>query len=115
MILHANHGFTDAGQKPVTVDSGSSRSSPTCNRPLPGNRRNDMRAMVIVKAIEESEAGSVPNANELAEMGRFNAKLVEVGVMFMAEGPAPSAKGVRVHFDGKQCIVIDGRSPKPAK
>jgi hypothetical protein len=67
-----------------------------------------MRVMVIVKASEESEAGSVPDAGELAKMGKFNEQLVEAGVMLMAEGLHSSSKGVRVRFDGKQRTVIDG-------
>jgi hypothetical protein len=67
-----------------------------------------MRVMVIVKASRESEAGGVPNSEELAEMGKFNEKLVEAGVMLMAEGLHPSSKGVRVRFDGRQRTVIDG-------
>lgn len=67
-----------------------------------------MRVMVIVKANADSEAGGIPNASELAEMGRFNEKLVEAGVMLMGEGLSPSSKGARVRFEGKQRTVIDG-------
>lgn len=67
-----------------------------------------MRVMVIVKANADSEAGGVPNADELAEMGRYNEKLAEAGVMLMGEGLAPSAKGARVRFEGKTRTVIDG-------
>jgi len=67
-----------------------------------------MRVLVIVKASEESEAGGIPDAKELAEMGKFNEKLVEAGVMLMGEGLHPSSKGARVRFDGKQRTVIDG-------
>ena len=67
-----------------------------------------MRVMVIVKANEESEAGGVPDATELAKMGKFNEQLVEAGVMLMGEGLHPSSKGARVRFDGRQRTVIDG-------
>lgn len=67
-----------------------------------------MRVMVIVKASKESEAGSVPDAKELAEMGKFNEQLVEAGVMLMGEGLHPSSKGARVRFDGKKRTVTDG-------
>ena len=67
-----------------------------------------MRVLVIVKASEESEAGGIPDAKELAEMGKFNEKLVEAGVMLMGEGLHPSSKGARVRFEGKQRTVIDG-------
>ena len=67
-----------------------------------------MRVMVIVKASGESEAGSVPDANELAAMGKFNEQLVEAGVMLMGEGLQPSSRGARVRFEGNQRTVIDG-------
>lgn len=67
-----------------------------------------MRVMVIVKASEESEAGGMPSAKDLAEMGRFNEQLVQAGVMLMGEGLHSSSKGVRVRFEGKQRTVIDG-------
>src|SRR5690242_15895147 len=71
-----------------------------------------MRVLVIVKASEESEAGGVPDAKELAEMGKFNEQLVEAGVMLMGEGLHPSSKGVRVRFDGKKRTVTDGPFPE---
>lgn len=67
-----------------------------------------MRVLVIVKASGESEAGGVPDAGELAEMGAFNERLVEAGVMLMAEGLQPSSKGARVRFEGRTRTVIDG-------
>jgi hypothetical protein len=67
-----------------------------------------MRVMVIVKASKDSEAGVMPDAEELAAMGKFNEKLVESGVMLMGEGLHPSSRGARVRFDGKQRMVIDG-------
>ncbi|TAN07356.1 MAG: YciI family protein [Rhodanobacteraceae bacterium] len=67
-----------------------------------------MRVLVMVKASGESEAGGMPTAKDLAEMGKFNEKLVEAGVMLMADGLHPSSKGVRVRFEGKQRTVIDG-------
>lgn len=67
-----------------------------------------MRVMVIVKANADSEAGVMPSTEGLAEMGKFNEKLVEAGVMLMGDGLHPTSKGARVRFDGKQRTVIDG-------
>src|SRR5574337_44254 len=90
------------------VDSGLRRSSQYRNRPLAGALETIMRVLVIVKASADSEAGVMPDAGELAEMGKFNEKLVEAGVMLMGEGLHASSKGARVRFDGKQRKVIDG-------
>jgi hypothetical protein len=67
-----------------------------------------MRVMVIVKASRESEAGEMPTEEILAEMGKFNEKLVKAGVMLAGEGLHPTSKGKRVRFSGKERTVIDG-------
>jgi hypothetical protein len=67
-----------------------------------------MRAMVIVKASRESEAGQMPSQQLLAEMGQFNEELVNAGVMLAGEGLHPSSRGKRVKFSGAQRTVIDG-------
>ncbi|HET6878500.1 MAG TPA: YciI family protein [Jatrophihabitans sp.] len=68
-----------------------------------------MRVMVLVKENEEAEAGQLPPDEVFVEMGKFNEKLVEAGVMLAADGLAPSSKGKRVAFatDGST-TVIDG-------
>lgn len=67
-----------------------------------------MHVMVIVKANKESESGVLPSTEQLAEMGKFNEKLVEAGVMLMGEGLHASSKGARVRFEGKQRTVTNG-------
>ena len=67
-----------------------------------------MRVMVLVKANEQSEAGALPDAKILTEMGKFNEELVKAGVMLAGEGLQPSSQGVRVRFDGPKPTVIDG-------
>jgi hypothetical protein len=64
--------------------------------------------MVIVKATKESEAGGLPDAQLLADMGKFNEELIKAGVLLAAEGLQPSSKGARVRFSGKDRTVIDG-------
>jgi hypothetical protein len=68
-----------------------------------------MRVMVLVKENEQAEAGQLPPDEVFIEMGKFNEKLVEAGVMLAADGLAPSSKGKRVAFatDGST-TVIDG-------
>ena len=67
-----------------------------------------MRFMVIVKASKESEAGVLPDAKILADMGKFNEELAKAGVMLAGEGLAPSSKGARIKFSGSQRTVTDG-------
>src|ERR1051325_2240959 len=67
-----------------------------------------MRVMVMVKATQESEAGTMPSQQLLTDMMKFNEELVNAGVMLAGEGLHPSSKGARVHFSGAKRTVTDG-------
>jgi hypothetical protein len=67
-----------------------------------------MRFMVLVKATKDSEAGALPDAKMLAEMGRYNQELIKAGVLLDANGLQPSSKGAKVRFSGDKRSVIDG-------
>ena len=67
-----------------------------------------MRFMVLVPASAESEAGVLPDAKLLAEMGKFNEELVKAGVMLAGEGLHASSKGARLTFSGGKVAVLDG-------
>ena len=67
-----------------------------------------MRFLVMVKASKNSEAGVMPSAKLLTEMGKFNEELVKAGVMLDGAGLHPSSKGARVRFSGDKRTVIDG-------
>ncbi|MBA2638051.1 MAG: YciI family protein [Solirubrobacterales bacterium] len=68
-----------------------------------------MRFMVIVKANADSEAGVLPNEQQITAMGAYNEELAKAGVLLAGEGLHPTAKGARVRFspDGKT-TVLDG-------
>jgi hypothetical protein len=67
-----------------------------------------MRVMVMVKATDDSEAGTMPTAELLEAMGKYNEALAEAGILQAGEGLRPSAEGKRVAFDGERRTVIDG-------
>lgn len=67
-----------------------------------------MRFMVIVKATKESEAGVLPDAKILAEMGKYNEELVKAGILLATEGLHASSKGARVKFSAGHRVVTDG-------
>ena len=67
-----------------------------------------MRVMVIVKADANSEAGTLPDGELLAAMGKFNEELVKAGVMLAGDGLHPSAKAKRLRCSGSQRTVVDG-------
>ena len=67
-----------------------------------------MRVMVLVKATEDSEAGTLPSAELLEAMGRFNQALAEAGILRAGDGLKPSSQGRRIAFDGANRTVIPG-------
>lgn len=67
-----------------------------------------MRFMILVKASKESEAGVLPTEKELTEMGKFNEKLANAGILLAGEGLHASSKGARVKFSGTKRTVVDG-------
>ncbi len=67
-----------------------------------------MRVMVIVKATQESEAGTMPSAELMAEMGAFNQQLIDAGVLVDAAGLKDTRKGARVAFSGRERTVKRG-------
>lgn len=67
-----------------------------------------MKVMVIVKATDDSEAGKLPTAQELTEMGAYNEQLAKAGIMLAGEGLHPSSRGKRLVFTGAQRKIVDG-------
>src|SRR4051812_33183452 len=70
--------------------------------------------MVIVPASKESEAGVLPDAKILGDMGKFNEERVKAGGMLAGEGLHASSKGARIKYsDGK--TPVDPTSEHRAK
>ncbi|MXY47104.1 MAG: YciI family protein [Chloroflexi bacterium] len=67
-----------------------------------------MRVIVLVKATEDSEAGVMPSMELSEAMGKYNAELLEAGLMLAGEGIKPSSQGYRIAFDGDERTVISG-------
>lgn len=72
-----------------------------------------MKFMVIVKGSANSEAGHMPSARLLTDMGRFNEEMVNAGILLAAEGLHPSSRGVRIHYDGQARTVSQGPFDDP--
>ena len=67
-----------------------------------------MRVMVMVKATKDSEAGTLPTAELLEAMGRYNEQLINAGIMKSGDGLKPTSAAKRVAFNGAERAVIDG-------
>jgi hypothetical protein len=72
------------------------------------NKEATMRVMVLVKATDDSEKGTLPTTELLEAMGRFNEELTKAGILRAADGLKPSSQGKRIAFDGPNRTVIDG-------
>src|SRR5207249_711217 len=76
-----------------------------------GKIRGDMtmRFMMIVKATEDSEAGTCQRDEKLlSAMGKYNEELMKAGVLLDLAGLQPSSKGARIKFSGSKKTVVDG-------
>lgn len=67
-----------------------------------------MKFMMLIKANKDSEAGVMPSAKLLLEMGEYNAQLVKSGVLLAADGLQASSKGARINFANGKVTVVDG-------
>lgn len=67
-----------------------------------------MRFLIIVKATPESEAGTLPSEELLAEMATFHEALAQAGALLDGSGLKPSAQGWRLRYEGSRRTVIDG-------
>jgi hypothetical protein len=67
-----------------------------------------MRVMVLVKATTDSEAGIMPTAELLADMGAYNDELIKAGILVAGDGLKPTSQGKRIAFNGPERRVIDG-------
>ncbi|MEO8883811.1 MAG: YciI family protein, partial [Devosia sp.] len=78
-------------------------------KPSNKSEETEMRYMMIVKANEESEAGSPPSSEGIAAMGRYNEQLIAAGILLAADGLHPTKNGSRIKFEGgKPPKVTDG-------
>jgi hypothetical protein len=64
--------------------------------------------MILRKADKKTEAGVLPDGKLLEAMMKYNAEMVNAGVMLAGEGLHPTAKGARIKFSGGKPKVIDG-------
>jgi hypothetical protein len=64
--------------------------------------------LMIPKGYESAEAGTLPSADAVAAMMKYNEELQKAGVLLSLEGLHPPAMGARVSFPGGKAKVTDG-------
>lgn len=64
--------------------------------------------LMIPKGYEKAEPGTMPDANAVAAMMKYNESLQKAGVLLGLEGLHPPSMGARVSFEGGKAKVTDG-------
>lgn len=67
-----------------------------------------MRFLVTVMSTPETEETFEATPELFEEMGKFNQRLLDAGVLLAGEGLLPSRQGARVVIDGSSRTVVDG-------
>jgi hypothetical protein len=64
--------------------------------------------LMIPKGYEKAAPGTVPDAEAVAAMMKYNESLEKAGVLLALDGLHPPSMGARVSFSGGQPKVTDG-------
>jgi len=64
--------------------------------------------LMIPKGYEQALPGTMPDADAVGEMMKYNESLQRAGVLLALDGLHPPAVGARVSFPGGKPKVIDG-------
>ena len=64
--------------------------------------------LMIPKGYESAAAGTMPSADAVAAMMKYNEELQKAGVLLSLEGLHPPSMGARVSFPGGKPRVVDG-------
>ena len=73
-----------------------------------------MRFMMIVipKGYENAPPGTMPEAEKVAAMMKYNEALQKAGILLELNGLHPPSMGARVTFEGGKAKVTDGPFPE---
>lgn len=64
--------------------------------------------LVIPKGYETAEPGTMPDAEGVAKMMKYNEELQKAGVLLALDGLHPPSMGARISFEGGKAKVTDG-------
>ena len=64
--------------------------------------------LMIPKGYESAAVGTMPDADKVAEMMKYNTALQEAGILLALDGLHPPSMGARVTFSGGKPTVTDG-------
>src|SRR3954464_6140741 len=84
---------------------------PVSPRAIPaqnGARRMRFMMLMIPKGYESAAPGTMPPADAVAAMMKYNEELKRAGVLITLDGLHPPSTGARVSFAGGKPLVTDG-------
>ena len=64
--------------------------------------------LVIPKGYESASPDAMPDAEQVAQMMKYNESLAKAGVLLSLDGLVPPAAGTRISFTGGKPKVTDG-------
>jgi len=64
--------------------------------------------LMIPKGYETAAAGTLPDADAVSAMMKYNEELQKAGVLLALDGLHPPSMGARVSFPGGKARVVDG-------
>jgi hypothetical protein len=64
--------------------------------------------LMIPKGYESAQPGTMPPADAVAAMMKYNEDLQKAGVLLSLDGLHPPSMGARVSFSGGKAVVTDG-------
>jgi hypothetical protein len=64
--------------------------------------------LVIPKGYETAQPGTMPDAEGVAKMMKYNEELQKAGVLLALDGLHPPSMGARISFEGGKAKVTDG-------
>jgi hypothetical protein len=64
--------------------------------------------LMIPRGYESAQPGTMPSADAVAAMMKYNEELQKAGVLLALDGLHPPSMGVRVTFEGGKPRVTDG-------
>jgi hypothetical protein len=68
--------------------------------------------LMIPKGYESAAPGTMPDAEAVAAMMKYNESLQKAGVLLALDGLQPPSMGARVSFSGGKAKVTDGPFPE---
>ena len=64
--------------------------------------------LMIPKGYASAAPGTVPDANAVAAMMKYNESLQKAGILLALDGLHPPSMGARVSFTGGKARIVDG-------